>query len=169
VAGSQLMTDSPSRNDEPIAVARLPSFSVKAVLMGLAVDIGGTMVGILLIGVVAAVAMNTRGASTKELEWQLTQSSAIQVFYAASGLFMSVMGGYVAARLAAFAHLRHGLLTGLVSSALSLASLSIPQENSGSLWLGALVSLAAVPCATLGGYLASPRLITEEEPEEESW
>ena len=85
--------------------------AVKAVLLGLAVDIGGTLLSSVVFGVVYAVLLGARGVPAEQMQdsfmeamesgWGFALSSAV-------GCAFSVLGGYVCARIARRSDYRAG-------------------------------------------------------------
>ncbi len=67
----------------------------------------------------------------------------------------AVVGGYIAARLAPHAPMRHALALGVVGFALSLlgAITTIAMADLGPNWYPIALVLTALPCAWLGGVL----------------
>ena len=65
-----------------------------------------------------------------------------------------VLSGYIAARLAPYAPLRHAIILGVVGVILSLLGLFVAtQADLGPIWYPALLVIVALPCAWVGGKL----------------
>ncbi|MBO6901486.1 MAG: hypothetical protein JJ864_09070 [Rhizobiaceae bacterium] len=65
-----------------------------------------------------------------------------------------VLSGYIAARLAPYAPLRHAIILGVVGVILSLLGLfAATQADLGPIWYPALLVIVALPCAWVGGKL----------------
>ena len=63
-----------------------------------------------------------------------------------------ILGGYIAARLAPHAPMRHALVVGVVGLVLSTAgAVAALRLNLGPSWYPILLALTALPCAWLGG------------------
>jgi hypothetical protein len=69
----------------------------------------------------------------------------------------NVAGGYIAARLAPSAPLRHAMALGIVGLVLSAAGVafSIAKPELGPMWYPVVLLVVAVPCAWLGGTIAT--------------
>jgi hypothetical protein len=117
--------------------------------VGIFVDVFGTLVVAVLY---MSIVFGARFADGQVTEDMLTP--AHQAIGAALGLLLSVLGGFVAGRLAKIDEVNHGAATGFGSLMLSLLlAWSAPADAHS--WRDALVSLAVVPAAALGGYIAA--------------
>lgn len=67
----------------------------------------------------------------------------------------TVVGGYIAARLAPYAPMRHALVLGVVGLAVGLAGaiVTITKYDLGPDWYPIALVLIALPCTLLGGIL----------------
>lgn len=82
---------------------REPGSTVKAVLLGAATDIGGSMVAWLVLGIVYALVLAAQGYSNDQITASFENIDPLSGFGLISsiaGLSMSVLGGYVCARVA---------------------------------------------------------------------
>ena len=82
---------------------REPGSTVKAVLLGAATDIGGTMAAGLVLGIVYALVLAAQGYSNDQITASFENIDPLSGFGLISsiaGLSMSVLGGYVCARVA---------------------------------------------------------------------
>ena len=80
-----------------------PRSPIVAILAGLAVDIGGSVLASIVIGVVYAVVLATRGMPPEEVGRTLTAldpSSGYFILSSMIGFGFSLLGGYVCARIA---------------------------------------------------------------------
>src|SRR5262245_15086832 len=80
-----------------------PGSPIKAVLLGLATDLGGSIGATLVLSIVWGAALVAGGTSVEELETLMSSNSTDSAyFYVATliGLGFSVVGGYVCARIA---------------------------------------------------------------------
>jgi len=71
-----------------------------AILAGLAADVGGTFIGSIVVTLVVGVLLTSQGISAADVETQLASSGPYQAFSLLFGLSFTVLGGYVAARVA---------------------------------------------------------------------
>jgi hypothetical protein len=69
-------------------------------------------------------------------------------------LVYNVVGGYVMARFAPYAPMRHALAGGSVGFVLSLVGvITATQVDLGPLWYPIALAVTAIPCSWLGGML----------------
>ena len=139
-------TDS-TKNPPPPVPAGSP---LKAVLAGLAVDIGGTAVLGVVISVLWAIQLAAQGLSDSDLKEamaHLPRDSALNVAGTLLGALLSVLGGYVCARIARRDEFRVGLVMAAISAGLGLVMMGAENED-GELLL--LLTAATVACNLLG-------------------
>jgi hypothetical protein len=122
---------------------------LKAIILGLVVDLVGTMVGSLLLGAIYGIALAASGASFDELaaagEGVATDSWLFWIT-TAMGLAFSVLGGYVCARIARRNELRLGAILALLSALIGYLIAA------GHYELGTFLSLTiASMAAVIGG------------------
>ena len=129
---------------------------LRAIVIGAAVIVGGSLVMTTLIGLTAITASLLRSDPAETVAVELPQSFALTVFVAIGGLLMSLAGGYTATTVADLARLRPAVGAGILAVPLSIAVLAL-LGDSGPTWLSAVSIAAIVPMAVLGGHLASPR------------
>jgi hypothetical protein len=115
----------------------------------------GSLAMTTIIGLTAVTAMLVRGDSAQSIVDELPKSFALVLFCAAAGVMMSLAGGYVAARIASHAPLRHAFWAGVLSALLNVAIVAL-LGDSGPVWLTASSTMLILPCATIGGWLAMP-------------
>lgn len=122
----------PTPSDSPFAppsahLADAPDVSrgspIKAVLLGLAVDIGGTIVMSLVLGIGYGVFLSVSGASPAEIAAAARMddpASAVTLVGYLLGLMFSTLGGYVCARVARHAEYRLAAIMAVLSALLGL-------------------------------------------------
>jgi hypothetical protein len=125
--------------------------SPKAVLFGFLADIGSSLVGSCIIGGVIGVILVARGASPDEVNAQ-SQEPIVLVLSLALGLACTVLGGYVAGRVAGRSEVLHGGLVGALGAVLGLAFVGLYP-----LWFNVAALVSVIPFAMLGGSLAAVR------------
>ena len=149
---SQISSPVPPRSDSA-ALSRRPSF--RAVGWGVAAIVGGSLAVTTVIGVAAILGMLAAGDSPEDIVAKLPNSLALAIFCAAGGTLMSVMGGYSAAVIAGRSPIRHAIWAGALAVPINLVWAAV-LGDSGPVWLTALATVLIVPCAALGGWLATP-------------
>jgi hypothetical protein len=132
--------------------------SIKAVIIGLLVDIGGTFAFSFVFRLLAAIVLTSAGRNSEDLE-VFTQSIVFLLCSLAAGLLFTSLGGYVTARFAAKAEMKNALAMGILS-ALSGVIFLVLSHDSSPLWFNVLSLLLVIPAAMLGGYV---RLSTTHE------
>ena len=134
-----------SRNPRPPAK---PGSPLKAVLLGLAVDIGGTFIFSLVIWVLYALQLHGQGvadADMHEAMLNMPHDSALYIGGILLGALMSVFGGYVCARIARRDEYRPGLVMAAISA---LFGLMMAHPGFDSLDL--LLTVTGIACNLLG-------------------
>jgi hypothetical protein len=132
--------------------------SIKAVIIGLLVDIGGTFAFSFVFRLLAAIVLTSAGRSSEDLE-VFTQTMVFLLSSLAAGLLFTSLGGYITAHLARKAEMKNALVMGILSS-LSGVIFLVLSHDSSPLWFNVLSLLLVIPAAILGGYV---RLSTRHE------
>ena len=130
-------------------VPDVPGSPLKAVLSGLAVDLGGSAVLGIVLDQVYGLTLGGQGLTNGEIEdamQHIPSASAFGVLGIVLGALMSVAGGYVCARVVLRDEYRVGGAMAAVSALLALA-LSSSDEPAG---LTALLILCTAACNMLG-------------------
>jgi hypothetical protein len=136
------------------AIANLGD-SFRAVGIGVAVILGGSLVITTLLGVTAILGMIARGNTGEAIVVQLSGSFGLALLCAIGGWLMCSVGGYVSGSIAGRLCIHHAFWTGAIAMPLSLVVLAV-LGDSGPAWLTAVSTALIVPCATFGGWLAAP-------------
>jgi hypothetical protein len=143
--------------DVPEVAATLVDLrGLRAVCIGAAVIVGGSLVMTSMLGVIAITAGLVRGDTAEMIVAGLPQSFALALFVAIGGLLASAVGGYTATTKAGLAQHRHAAWAGILAIPLCIATSALLGDV-GPGWLSAMSLAAIVPMAILGGHLASPR------------
>jgi hypothetical protein len=123
-----------------------PGSIIKAVLLGLATDIGGTILFSITVGVVIAAMGGDLSV--------LTESDPLRWMMTLVGGGFTVLGGYVAARIANRIELNVSLIFGVCTlvAGLWLASLTEDPQTQQTADQ-TLMTFATIPAALLGGWL----------------
>jgi hypothetical protein len=124
----------------------------KAVTFGTLADLGATLLGSLVLFSVLGSIMVSRGASPEQLDADLMASDLTLLLGLVLGLLCTVLGGYVAARVANQREYYHGLLTGIVVLVLGELMLSMSPDGT-TLAMRVIHDLLVVPAALLGAHL----------------
>ncbi len=123
-----------------------------AILLGLCVDIGGTMVFSVAAATIASILFVRSGVGPDELGHALATSATFQLVSLAGGLACTVLGGYAAARFANRGEYATAFAVGLASLVFGEAMMLFSSETT-ALWLRLAGDALVIPAAVLGGHL----------------
>ena len=126
--------------------AARPGSPIKAVTIGLAVDLGGTVVATVILALAYGIVLGALGATAEEIEAVTTDMSTDSGFFytlALAGLAFSMLGGYVCARIARRSELKLGAILAAISAGVGLAFGGDPSR------LGILISLTILGIAAV--------------------
>jgi hypothetical protein len=132
--------------------------SIRGVVVGGVIDIVATVILTLPLVVAYAIPTELTGTLKDLLQAQTAVMATIRAspflygLQSAIGLACSVLGGYVAARVAKHDELLNGLLASSLPVALGVYSLAT-NKDSGPLLLPVLLLIASPLCSGLGGHL----------------
>ena len=89
--------------------------------------------------------------------WGQRMSDPLFGLATAYRIVFNVLGGYIAARLAPSAPMKHAMILAWVGLALSLVGLGVAWAHPelGPMWYPIVLVILAVPCAWLGGRIAT--------------
>jgi hypothetical protein len=132
-----------------------PGSPVKAVVLGLVVDIGGTLGASVVLGIVYGFHLAASGASGEELaelSANIPLDSWVGIASTVLGCAFSALGGYVCARIAGRSEYKLGAILGVISTlvGLSMAIGYYPQRINVTL---AVVTFLAVMLGARIGYI----------------
>ena len=152
---------------EAPAMSEKREVSLKAVFLGLVVDIVGTVVVGLVLGALLGMYLISQGVAPDELSAQLEDPGYI-VPGLVVGLSVTVLGGFIAGRVAGRSEVLHGGLVGMLGVVLGFPLMVFYPE-----WYDAVSLITIIPCGMLGGRLAAlGRKTTEgsaDEPRAREW
>ncbi|HJR69460.1 MAG TPA: hypothetical protein VKA43_05430 [Gammaproteobacteria bacterium] len=137
-----------------------PRSPILAVLAGVAVDIGGTVVASIVIGIVYAMSLASQGRSLEQVEQALTEADPMSAYYVvtmAVGFGFSVLGGYVCSRVARREERRYAAIAALLVVAIGLGM----GGGSFSLWANIGMALLSFASVMLGGELGRRRNLAQ--------
>jgi hypothetical protein len=125
---------------------------VKAIIIGVVVDMGGTIVlGIILV-MIYSVLLASEGMSPEEIEYQLINLDPHSTFSIISmiiGGLVTVFAGYLCASIVNYSEYKFTFILGSISAAFGL----IVGESHYSTLDNIFLSILTVMCALLGAWL----------------
>lgn len=131
-------------------IEKLRDINVKAVVVGLIVDIGGTFLFFFLFSVIGAVLLSSLGRDPDELN-DFAETATFIAVSSLVGLLFSALGGYVSARISGRAEIRNALATGVLSVLVGIVFFAGFPASPRS-WFDLLSLILIIPFALLGGY-----------------
>jgi hypothetical protein len=131
-----------------------------AVLVGFAVDMAGSTILGLLILFVLLLVWSLEGVKPADMSKKMMSVNEDPMFQAvtgAVGLGFTLIGGYVAGRMAAGYKVLHGAAVGLMGMVLGVFAVALLLLMIKNLpdWYVAVNFLTPIPVAALGGYVAT--------------
>jgi len=129
-----------------------PGSAFKAIALGLAVDVGGSLIATVILAVIYGAALGAAGVRREDIAATMQASATDSWFFYAGVLFglgFSMLGGYVCARIARRSELKLGAILAALSALLGLALAGDDHQ------LGTLLSLTL---AGIGAVIAGARL-----------
>ena len=135
--------------DKPRRPPLTPGSPVKAVLSGLAVDIGGTILCGIVISVIYAIQLHSQGLGDAEMRDAMENMPHDSMLYVAGnllGLLMSLLGGLVCARIARRDEYRIGIVMATLSALIGLMMSSHVDADE----MTVLLTVTSVACNLLG-------------------
>ncbi|HTT38100.1 MAG TPA: hypothetical protein VMH32_10575 [Burkholderiales bacterium] len=131
-------------------------FRWKAVFLGAVADLGGTMIASIVLFVAFSVLLGASEGSAEQIGAQLQQSWPFLMTSMIVGSGFTVLGGYVAGRIARHSFLKHAFAAGAISFVVGIV-LSGSEESPYSGLLSLLAYTLHFPLALFGGWLAARR------------
>ena len=125
---------------------------VKAIAIGLVVDIGGSLISAFTLAIAYSVLLASRGLSPEEIEHHLINPdpySAFSIIVMVVGGCMTVLGGYVCARIVNFSEYKFTFIFGFISAAFGHIASESYYTTLDNIALGILT----LGCALLGAWL----------------
>jgi uncharacterized membrane protein YfcA len=142
----------PYRAPEAVVNDRSPPAGapVKAVVYGVLIDVGGSIVTGIVLATIYMVVLASRGASMEEIERTIAEPelmSWLSVVEFAIGFLASFLGGYVCARVAGVGEMR---AVGTVAAVSGVASLLLGSSAYAFEW-NAVLALLGMATVAAGG------------------
>lgn len=137
--------------------------NIKAVFLGFLADIAASMLFSVILGFIALAVLSAKGYQGDELETMLMQLFSGAVYMLISiviGLGFTVMGGYIAGRIAKTGEYFHAGAVGALGLILGLFFM-----GQAPLWYNIAGFVLVIPAALLGGDMAKKRNSTSQESE----
>jgi hypothetical protein len=128
--------------------------SLRAILIGAAIDIGGTLSASLMIGAVAAIVLLIQGVPPDRMTEVLRSDSRILLAGFAYGLVFSFLGAFVAARLAGQRELTHAVATTAICVPLGLTLFLLGVGGDAPAWYRPMAYALMVPATLLASAVA---------------
>ena len=129
---------------------RQSNLNIRAIGIGVLVDIGGSMVAAVIFAIIYSIFLAQQGYSPDEIESMMTTSSLVYFVSLILGLACTVLGGFVCARIAKREEVKHSAIVGAVGVVLALLSTGGPEP----IWYLIIGVILTVPLAVVGGYIA---------------
>jgi hypothetical protein len=145
---------------DPPRPPRAPRSPVVGVLTGLAIDVGGTIVAGIVLGIVYAVVLAARGMGPEQIQTTLTDVDPSSGFFLLSGvvgLGLSVLGGYVCARMVRRDERRLAAIMGGLSAASGVALGAVTLVT----WLSVGLLVVSFAAVMAGGELGRRRNVAD--------
>ncbi|MGA7195368.1 MAG: YrzE family protein [Anaerolineales bacterium] len=161
-----MQTQSPQSTLENKDGTKEPKVSIGrgilAVVVGAIVDIGGSNIVALIYTMILiipkAIQLTSQGLSQAQIQSQLMPDASTisqSAFIITFGFLLSVLGGYVAGKIAKQNEILFGLATGIAVVVIANAcSLALQSPTSFSTLWRTFLTIAGIGAETLGGYLA---------------
>jgi uncharacterized membrane protein len=137
----------------------MPSISIKAIVVGAVIDIGGSMlVGGLFVFVYMLV-LASQNVPQEELQRRVLADQDYYIVSLVLGLAFMAVGAFVAARMARAREMAHALWVGLVAVAVSVPLVAAGDTSAYPSWYMPVSFALTIPAALVGGYIARRRTI----------
>jgi len=130
-----------------------PGSAVKAIVLGLVVDVAGTIVAGTVLAIGWGIMLGASGASGAEIDRFFRESTTFQWVGLCTGLAFTGFGAYVAARVANRSEYRFALMLGLCSLAFGELVLGGLVDGDYPEWARLLGNVLMLPVAFAGGHL----------------
>jgi len=129
--------------------------NIKAIAAGFVADFAASTIFSILLSLLAVVILAGKGYSGDDLEKMLLSvinDAPYRIFSLVAGLGFTLVGGYIAGRLAGVGELFHAGAVGILNILFGLFFLDLHYS-----WLQALAFVLVLPAALIGGNIAKQR------------
>lgn len=132
-------------------MSKKTGIEIKAIVLGFLTDLGGSLVVGFAYGVILGITMVLKGIPQEDIATQL-QGPVVLIPGLIIGFGFTLLGGYVAGRIAKYSEILHGGIVGGIGILLGLLLCgSLP------LWYNIISFAGVVPVGMAGGYFAKPK------------
>jgi hypothetical protein len=134
-----------------------PGSAFKAIGLGLATDIGGTLIATVILALIYGIALAVSGVKREDIAATMQASAADSwFFYLTSlvGLGFSVLGGYVCARIVRRSELKFGAILAALSA---LFGILFAGDNTQQLGTFLSLTLLGIGAVVVGARLGQAR------------
>jgi hypothetical protein len=135
----------------------MSGISIKAIAIGLALDIGGTFAATMLFVMMYSVALLAQGVGEAALQERMTSDPTYWVASMILGLVFVAAGGYVTGRIAQAREVTHAALMAFATMVIGLVFLFGTETITIPEWYLPLSFGLTMPAALAGGYVAARR------------
>ena len=125
---------------------------VKAILIGLLVDIVGSFVLVFILGIIYSVMLASQGLTPEEIEYRLTNLDPYSLFSLVCMFFgglMTVIAGYICAKIVNYSEYKFALILGFISAMVGYMA----GESYYSTLDNIFLVLLTLGCALFGAWL----------------
>jgi MFS family permease len=137
------------------AAGHRPGSPTKAVLVGSLVNVIGSLVAGIFIGIAAAVYFAAVGYTDEQISDALMKNTGLILVYFFAGIAFSILAGYLCARIANVHEYRYAFITGVIGYAIGELMFMIDPSSPAALprWYLLASYLLYLPAVLLGAYL----------------
>jgi hypothetical protein len=135
----------------------VPRLSIKAIAIGVLIDVGGSMLVGAAYVFVYAMLLASQNVPVEDLQRRILADPTYYVVALALGLVFMAVGGYVAARIARAREVTHALWVGLIAVAISVPLVAAADTSSYPSWYLPVSFALTIPAGLVGGFVARRR------------
>lgn len=151
------MNENPYRPPETVVTAagRRPGSPLKAVAVGTIVNVVGSLLAGVAIGIAAGIYFAALGYDDEQISGALMGNDALMLVYFVTGIGFSLWGGYLCARIANKREYRYAFVTGCIGYAIGELMFAMDPPSRAALprWYLVASYLLYLPAVLLGASL----------------